>query len=240
VLSGPVTDAQRTGAVREYRCRPMPSAKEVRARQNRQRERIVAAQAARRRTQKRRRQVGAAAIVIFLVLAVFASLTLGAFTSNNNDNKVSDAPTVPTTTVAPLASVKGKPCVGLKDPLPKGSPAFLIAPGPAPTKLTSQDIKVGTGAVVAKNAKVTVNYTGVACSDGKIFDSSYTTGTPFAADLSAAGGLIAGWQQGIPGMKVGGVRLLGIPSSLAYGTGGRAPIAPDEALYFLIAAVKLG
>jgi FKBP-type peptidyl-prolyl cis-trans isomerase len=41
-------------------------------------------------------------------------------------------------------------------------------------------------------------------------------------------------------MKIGGVRLLGIPSSLAYGTGGRAPIAPDEALYFLIAAVKLG
>jgi peptidylprolyl isomerase len=220
----------------------MPSAKEVRARQNRQRERIVAAQAARRRTQKRRRQVGAAAIVIFLVLAVVASLTLGAFTSNNN-NKVADAsttPTEPTTTVAPLASVKGKPCVGLKDPLPKGSPAFLIAPGPAPTKLTSQDLKVGTGAVVPKNAKVTVNYTGVACSDGKIFDSSYTSGTPFAADLSTTGGLIAGWQQGIPGMKIGGVRLLGIPSPLAYGSGGRAPIAPDEALYFLIAAVKLG
>jgi type II secretory pathway pseudopilin PulG len=241
VVSGPVTDAQRTGEVREYRCRPMPSAKEVRARQNRQRERIVAAQAARRRTQKRRRQAGAGAIVILLVLAVVLSLTFGLSTGSNN--KVADAPTTPTaptTTVAPLASVKGKPCVGLKDPLPKGSPAFLIAPGPAPTKLTSQDLKIGTGAVVPKNGKVTVNYTGVACSDGKIFDSSYTTGKPFAADLSATGQLIAGWQQGIPGMKIGGVRLLGIPASLAYGSGGRAPIAPDEALYFLIAAVKLG
>ena len=50
----------------------------------------------------------------------------------------------------------------------------LIAPGPAPTKLMTQDLKVGTGAVVPKNAKVTVNYVGVACSTGKIFDSSYS------------------------------------------------------------------
>jgi peptidylprolyl isomerase len=232
VVAGPVTDAQRTGAAREYRFRPMPSAKEIRARQNRQRERILAAQTARRRTQKRRRQIGAAAVVVLLVLAIGGSLLLASGSSNNN--KVSDAPTTT------IASVKGKPCVGLKDALPKGSPAMPIIPGPAPTTLTTKDLKIGTGAVVAKAAKVTVNYTGVACSDGKIFDSSYTSGTPFPADLSASGGLIAGWQQGIPGMRIGGVRLIGIPSSLAYGSAGKDPIAPDEALYFVISAVKLG
>ena len=66
--------------------------------------------------------------------------------------------------------------------MPKGSPAFLLGPGPAPTKLATQDLKVGTGAVVPKNAKVTVNYIGVACSTGKIFDSSFASGQPFDAD----------------------------------------------------------
>jgi peptidylprolyl isomerase len=115
---------------------------------------------------------------------------------------------------------------------------MLLRPGPAPTKLSTQDLKVGTGAVVPKNAKVTVNYVGVACSTGKIFDSSYSRNQTFDADLG--GGIIPGWQQGIPGMRIGGVRLLAIPSDLAYGSTGQSPIAPDEALFFLVAAVKLG
>ncbi len=104
--------------------------------------------------------------------------------------------------------------------------------------MATQDLKVGTGAVIPKNAKVTVNYVGVACSTGKIFDSSYSRNQTFDADLS--GGVIAGWQQGIPGMRIGGVRLLSIPSDLAYGTSGNTGIAPDEALFFLVAAVKIG
>jgi peptidylprolyl isomerase len=221
----------------------MPSSKEVRARQNRQKERIAAQLAERRRVQQRRRRFGAVAAVIALVVIV----ALGFVAAGNGDGpKVAVSPTTvapatttpsPTTTVAP--SAKGKPCVGLKDSLPKGSPAMLLEPGPAPTKLTTQDLKVGSGAVVPKNAKVTVNYVGVACSTGKIFDSSYSRNQPFDADL--ASGVIQGWIQGIPGMRLGGLRLLAIPSDLAYGTAGAPPaIAPDEALYFLVAAVKLG
>lgn len=216
----------------------MPSSKEVRARQNRQKERVAAARAERQRTQRRRRQVGGTAAVIILVVVVTLGLALG---ENNSSAKVAVAPTstdAPTTTTT-LASAKGKPCVGLKDPLPKGSPAFFIAPGPAPTKLVIQDLKVGTGAVVPKNAKVTVNYVGLTCSNGKIFDSSYTA-QPYDADLTAASDIMEGWKQGVPGMKVGGVRLLSIPPSLAYGTAGRPPIAPDEALFFLVAVVKIG
>ncbi|MDP9332046.1 MAG: FKBP-type peptidyl-prolyl cis-trans isomerase [Actinomycetota bacterium] len=222
----------------------MPSSKEVRARQNRQKERIAAQLAERRRVQQRRRRFGAVAAVIGLVVIV----ALGFVAVSNGDGpKVAVSPTTvapgttttttpTTTTVAP--SAKGKPCVGLKDSLPKGAPAMLLVPGPAPTKLSTQDLKVGSGAVVPKNAKVTVNYVGVACSTGKIFDSSYSRNQTFDADL--ASGVIQGWIRGIPGMRIGGVRLLAIPSDLAYGAAGASPsIAPDEALYFLVAALKL-
>jgi len=145
--------------------------------------------------------------------------------------------TAPTTTVP--SSVQGKPCVGLKDPLPKGSPAMPLEAGPAPTKLVTQDLKVGTGAVVPEGATVTVDYVGVACSTGKIFDSSYSRNQPFQAQL-VQGQIIDGWDQGIPGMRIGGVRLLAIPPALAYGSEGNTGIAPDEALFFLVHAERLG
>jgi peptidylprolyl isomerase len=220
----------------------------VRARQNRQKERVAAQHAERRRVQQRRRRFGGLALVIGFVVVVVLGLAVN---NSGNSPKVAVSPpssspasspaTAPVTpTTAALASAKGKPCVGLKDPLPKGAPPMLLIPGPAPTKLSVQDLQVGTGAVVPKNAKVTMNYVGVACSTGKIFDSSYSRNQSFAADLSSAGRLILGWQQGIPGMRIGGIRLLTIPSELGYGPAGNPPIAPDEALYFLVAAVKLG
>ena len=49
-----------------------------------------------------------------------------------------------------------------------------------------------------------------------------------------------GWQEGVPGMKVGGVRMLSIPPILAYGRTGQPPIAPNETLFFVIEAIKLG
>jgi peptidylprolyl isomerase len=215
----------------------MPSQKEVRARQNRQKERIAELHAERRRQQKRRRRFGGVAGVIILVIIV----AIGLAAAGNDDSKVASPATLPPTTTTTIApSVKGKPCLGLKDALPKGAPAMLLTPGPAPTKLSTQDLKVGTGAVVPKNAKVTVNYVGVACSNGKIFDSSYSRNAPIDADLTPTGSIIQGWKDGIPGMKIGGVRLLTIPSALAYSTRGQGDIAPDESLFFLIAAVKLG
>ena len=82
---------------------------------------------------------------------------------------------------------------------------------------------------------LTVNYIGVSCSTGKIFDSSYKSGQPASFPLT---GVIPGWQQGIPGMKVGGQRLLGIPPALGYGSQGAPPdIAPDETLWFVVEVV---
>ena len=83
-------------------------------------------------------------------------------------------------------------------------------------------------------ATVTVNYIGVSCSTGVIFDSSYKTNPPTPATFSLSG-VIPGWTQGIPGMNVGGKRLLGIPGDLAYGAAGRPrSIAPDETLWFVV------
>ena len=209
----------------------MPSSKEVRARQNRQKERIAALHAERRRQQQRRRRYGGVAGIIVLVIIVAAGF---AAYGTGGKTKVTVAPT----------TVPAKNCVGLKDTLPSGSPPLNLSAGPEPTVLTKKDTKFGTGAVVPKDAKkVTVNYVGIACTTGKIFDSSYKTKppSPIVVDLSSAGAVILGWKQGIPGMKVGGERLIAIPPELAYGAQGRAPaIGPNEPLFFLVAVEKLG
>ena len=85
---------------------------------------------------------------------------------------------------------------------------------PAPTVLKTENCLVGKGAGAKATDTVTVNYDGVLWSSGKVFQSSFTTGTPATFALNQ---VIPGWQAGIPGMKVGGRRLLVIPASQAYG-----------------------
>ena len=97
------------------------------------------------------------------------------------------------------------------------------------TKLASglemSDAKEGTGDAVKPGATVTVHYTGW-LTDGKEFDSSVARGKPATFPLS---GVIKGWQEGIPGMKPGGVRLLRIPAALGYGKAGYPPDIPGDA-----------
>ncbi len=141
-------------------------------------------------------------------------------------------PPTTTTTVPFVQSAAQKPCVAVTDPLPKGAPAVPVKVGPAPTTLIAEDITPGTGADVVPTSTINVDYIGVACSTGKIFDSSYASGQPASFSLS---GVIKGWSEGLVGMKAGGSRLLGIPSDLAYGPSGQgADIGPDEALWFVV------
>lgn len=92
-------------------------------------------------------------------------------------------------------------------------------------ELRSEDEVVGTGAAVKAGDTVTIHYTGALASNGKIFDSS-TDGQPATFPLS---NLIQGWQQGIPGMKVGGKRRLFIPAALGYGAAGSGSSIPPNA-----------
>jgi peptidylprolyl isomerase len=81
--------------------------------------------------------------------------------------------------------------------------------------LQYRDRVVGTGAVAEAGQSVSVHYVG-SLPNGEVFDSSRTRGTPFTFTLGT-GQVIAGWDEGVAGMRVGGQRTLVIPSNLAYG-----------------------
>ena len=115
------------------------------------------------------------------------------------------------------------------------------APPPAPTQLESKDLIVGTGAEAKPGDSVTVQYVGVAYSNGKVFDASWNRNQPFQFTLGE-GQVIAGWDDGVVGMKVGGRRELIIPADLAYGANAPAGsgIAPNDTLIFVVDLVKVG
>lgn len=100
------------------------------------------------------------------------------------------------------------------------------------TKLITQDVRVGTGTVAKAGDIVSVHYSGI-LQDGKEFDSSYNRGVPYTFELGS-GVVIKGWDEGIVGMKVGGQRILVIPSDLAYGNRQVGPIAPNSTLIFQV------
>ena len=105
--------------------------------------------------------------------------------------------------------------------------------GEPPADLQITDIKEGDGEVAKAGDRVLVHYVGVAYSTGEEFDSSYDRGDPLEFQLGA-GRVIAGWDQGVQGMRVGGRRQLVIPPHLAYGDRGAGNvIAPGETLIFV-------
>lgn len=105
------------------------------------------------------------------------------------------------------------------------------------TKLQVQDTKIGTGAQVKSSDTITADYVGALMSTGVIFDASADHGGPQTFPLS---GVIPGWTQGIPGMKVGGTRRLLIPASLAYGSQSQAGIPANSDLVFDVTVTKIG
>lgn len=104
-------------------------------------------------------------------------------------------------------------------------------------KLEIIDLKPGDGEEAVAGATVTAHYTGALAKTGIIFESSHDSGQPATFPLSD---VIKGWQEGVPGMKVGGKRRLIIPASLAYGETGSPPaIGPNEPLVFDIELADL-
>jgi len=112
-------------------------------------------------------------------------------------------------------------------------PAVELPGGTAPSQLVVLDIVEGTGAEAVPGATVSTHYVGIGWDSGEQFDASWDRGQPISFPLA---NVIQGWQQGLPGMKVGGRRLLVIPGSLAYG---ETPppeygIGANETLVFVI------
>jgi len=120
----------------------------------------------------------------------------------------------------------------------KGSKPSITAPaGQAPVTLLSNDIFVGSGKEAVATSTLEVHYTLMAWSTGQVVESSWDRGQTATFPLS---GVIAGWQQGIPGMKEGGRRLLVIPPDLGYGAqGSGGAIGPNETLVFVVDLVSV-
>ena len=99
------------------------------------------------------------------------------------------------------------------------------------------DISVGDGQEVIDDDTITAHYTGALATDGTIFESSKDSGNPATFGLNQ---VIDGWTQGVPGMKVGGIRRLIIPATLAYGQRrASAMIGPNSDLVFDIELIAV-
>jgi len=110
---------------------------------------------------------------------------------------------------------------------------------PSGKQLRIDDIVVGDGDLAAAGHTVEVHYVGVSWNTGDEFDASWNRGDTFKFKL-AGGQVIAGWDQGVAGMKVGGRRQLTIPPALAYGAqGAGGVIGPNEHLVFVVDLISL-
>lgn len=106
-----------------------------------------------------------------------------------------------------------------------------------PNGLQIEDLKIGTGSAARVGDTITVNYVGT-LTNGTKFDSSIDRGTPFTTQIGV-GQVIKGWDEGIPGMKVGGIRRLIVPPSLGYGPQAVGSIPANSTLIFEVALLGI-
>lgn len=131
-------------------------------------------------------------------------------------------------TAVPL--VEGLPTVTLDEAT--GEPTITAAEGEAPTELVVQPLIEGDGAVIEDGQTVDVQYSGVLW-DGTPFDSSWTNGSPFSFEVGA-GNVIAGWDEGLVGQKVGSQVLLVVPPDKGYGDQESGSIPANSTLVFVV------
>ena len=132
---------------------------------------------------------------------------------------------------APTAT-KIQPTAGERDLSKK--PKIPKSTGPAPKQLKVEDLVVGSGPAAKNGDKVSVQYVGVLYDNNKQFDASWDRGKRPLDVTLGAGQVIAGWDEGLVGLRKGGRRLLIIPPDLGYGPAGQGPIAPNETLVFVV------
>lgn len=142
--------------------------------------------------------------LVFLITASALTISVIWDAATNKDD--TSATSQSTTSTDTAQTVEGKLA---------GTQLAGFTPVAKTTELQKIDTKVGEGTEVKTGDTVTVDYTGAVAATGKIFESSLDSGQPATFPL---GNVIVGWQEGIPGMKVGGTRRLIIPAAQAYGS----------------------
>lgn len=123
----------------------------------------------------------------------------------------------------------------------KVKPEITVPDCDKPTELKTVDIVPGSGQAAKAGDAVAVNYTGVAWSTKKQFDSSWAPGRkPYVVQPLGQAGVIQGWNQGLVGVKKGGRRLIVVPAELGYGQQRKSDlIGPGEALVFVVDVVSI-
>jgi peptidylprolyl isomerase len=161
------------------------------------------------------------------VLVLSAALALTACGSSSSSSGSSASASASASYVTGTAGVTVTGELGSKPQVTMG------ADTKGTTALTISDLVVGTGATVKAGDTVSAQYVGIGANTGKEFDSSWSRGTPAEFSLTQ---VIQGWQDGIPGMKVGGRRLLVIPAALAYADSppSGTTIEKNEVLVFVV------
>src|SRR3954469_23042167 len=162
-----------------------------------------------------------------LTIAVCFSLAVWGCGSDSSTTDTSTSSASTSTSTSKSQVPPAKP--GAK----KTKPVVKVPSGPAPEKLKIEDLEEGSGPAAKPGDEVTVHYVGVNYKTGKQFDASWDRGEPFTFKLGE-GGVIAGWEEGIPGMRPGGRRELIIPPELGYGYQRSGSIPPGSTLIFVV------
>jgi peptidylprolyl isomerase len=176
-----------------------------------------------------------------IALLAAAALGIGACGEDEGGDAALE-PAIPSDTptqTAPSTSTTGSPFRLASIKVSKDTskkPTITKPSGDPPAELVTKDIVVGKGAAAAAGDNLSMHYLG-ALFDGEQFEASWDAGKPYDFALGQ-GGVIAGWDQGIVGMKAGGRRLLVIPPDLAYGPDGQGSIPPNATLIFVVDLVK--
>jgi peptidylprolyl isomerase len=174
----------------------------------------------RRRAEQRMRILKTAGSALGIIVVIGAiAVACGAFT-----NKATTSPSAST-------SASGAPAVSL-DPALQTKPTVGAGSGDL-TSLKVETIVTGTGPAVKSGQTISVNYVGVSYTTGQEFDASWTGGQPASFQIGA-GKVIAGWDQGLVGVKVGSRVQLDIPTDLAYGADAAAQGKPAGPLRFVV------
>jgi peptidylprolyl isomerase len=167
-----------------------------------------------------------------LALTLFAA---GCGDDDPETTATTEEPAAETSTPTPEATEA--PAADLKDTETK--PVIAKPSGDPPAELVKEDIVTGKGKTAKKGSQLTMQYVGVSFSTGEEFDASWDRGEPFQFELGG-GQVIAGWDEGIVGMKEGGRRRLTIPPDMGYGPAGSPPaIGPNETLIFIVDLVEV-
>jgi peptidylprolyl isomerase len=155
----------------------------------------------------------------------------------NPDGSVKLPAKSPLIVAVELLAINGKDADG--NPYPPKEKA--LSREDRPNGLIIEELKLGTGEACPEKATVVCHYKVMLAANGQQVQSSYDSGQPaeFSLDPASPNTVIKGWQEGIPGMKIGGKRRLIVPAELAYGAGGRPGIPPNSMLEFEVELVEI-